>query len=191
MAIEAARAIVVTEGVERLTARRVARTMGYTVGTLYLVFRNLDDLIVHLNVTTIARLRAALVAAPGRRRTPKARLAAMMRAYAVFALDNPALWRLVFEHRLPAGQPAPGRLARETAAIFDAVSNELEPLVPPSARSRVPQVATALWGGVHGICMLSLTGKIAAGGVGETPQKQVATLVDLVVAGLDRDSGQR
>ena len=53
MAIAAAAEIVEKEGFQSLTARKVAGRIGYTVGTLYHVFRNFDDLVMHLNAQTI------------------------------------------------------------------------------------------------------------------------------------------
>ena len=44
MAMAAAREIAEKEGLRGLTARRIAREIGYTVGTLYNLFDNLDDL---------------------------------------------------------------------------------------------------------------------------------------------------
>ena len=53
MAIDASAKIVETEGFKSLTARKVASKIGYTVGTLYHVFRNFDDLVIHMNARTI------------------------------------------------------------------------------------------------------------------------------------------
>ena len=53
MAIDAAAKIVETEGFQSVTARKVASKIGYTVGTLYHVFRNFDDLVIHMNAQTI------------------------------------------------------------------------------------------------------------------------------------------
>ena len=60
MALAAARKIAEKEGLRGLTARRIAREIGYTVGTLYNLFDNLDGLIVHLNGTTLDTLYEAV-----------------------------------------------------------------------------------------------------------------------------------
>ena len=61
MALEAAYEIVVSEGARNLTTRKVAARIGYSVGTLYLIFKNLDDLKLALNIQSITRLRSRLV----------------------------------------------------------------------------------------------------------------------------------
>ncbi|HEX6398630.1 MAG TPA: TetR family transcriptional regulator, partial [Steroidobacteraceae bacterium] len=49
LALRAAADIVSESGAAALSMREVARRIGYTVGALYIVFENLDDLSVHLN----------------------------------------------------------------------------------------------------------------------------------------------
>ena len=105
-------------GIAALSMREVARRIGYTVGALYIVFQNLDDLIVHLNEQTVLELRAALERIRGRTNQPAQNLRLLVAAYLGFALLNTARWRLVFEHRLPEGQKAPPTYAGHTAAIF-------------------------------------------------------------------------
>ena len=53
MATDAARELAEEEGLRGITARRIADKIGYSAGTLYNVFENLDDLIVHLNGSTL------------------------------------------------------------------------------------------------------------------------------------------
>ena len=60
LALGAARDIAEAEGLRGLTARRIAAEIGYSVGTLYNVFVNLDDLIIHLNGSTLDQLYKAL-----------------------------------------------------------------------------------------------------------------------------------
>ena len=53
MAIAAAISILNEEGLANLSTRKVASEIGYTVGTLYLVFRNLNELLLHVNAATL------------------------------------------------------------------------------------------------------------------------------------------
>ena len=56
MALVAAEKMILANGKDGLSARKVAQEIGYTVGTLYLVFKNLDELILHVNGRTLDRL---------------------------------------------------------------------------------------------------------------------------------------
>ena len=59
LALDSARQITAEEGLRGLKARRVAREIGYTIGTIYNVFEDLDDLIVQMNAETLGALYAA------------------------------------------------------------------------------------------------------------------------------------
>ena len=174
--MRAAADIVAESGAAALSMREVARRIGYTVGALYIVFTNLDDLIVHLNEQTVMELRTALERIRGRANQPAQNLRLLVAAYLGFALLNTARWRLVFEHRLPDGQKAPPTYAGHTAAIFALVE-------PPFARGRrgaaaasTAELATALWSGAHGICMLAVTGKLQV-----ATQASVQRLLDVLL----------
>jgi AcrR family transcriptional regulator len=181
LALRAAGEIVAERGAAALSMREVARRIGYTVGALYIVFENLDDLIVHLNEQTIIELRASLERIRGRANQPAQNLRLLVAAYLGFALLHTARWRLVFEHRLPDGQKAPATYAGHTAAIFALVSERLRESGTTSDAAATAEVATALWSGAHGICMLAVTGKLQV-----ATQASVQRLLDLL---LDRFLG--
>ena len=56
--LRAAEELVAAHGLAGLSARKVAARIGYTVGSLYMVFRNLDDLIAQMNERTLEIGRA-------------------------------------------------------------------------------------------------------------------------------------
>jgi AcrR family transcriptional regulator len=175
LALRAAADIVGESGAAALSMREVARRIGYTVGALYIVFENLDDLIVHLNERTVIELRAALERIRGRANQPAQNLRLLVAAYLGFALLHTARWRLVFEHRLPEGQKAPPTYAGHTAAIFALVSRKLRE-AGVGEDSSVDEVATALWSGVHGVCILAVTGKLQV-----ATQASVQRLLDVLL----------
>ncbi|HYJ41917.1 MAG TPA: TetR/AcrR family transcriptional regulator [Steroidobacteraceae bacterium] len=176
LALRAAGDIVTESGAAALSMREVARRIGYTVGALYLVFTNLDDLIVHLNEQTIMELREALERIRGRTNQPAQNLRLLVAAYLGFALLHTARWRLVFEHRLPEGQKSPPTYAGHTAAIFALVSDRLREAGVTRDAAATAELATALWSGAHGICMLAVTGKLQV-----ATQASVQRLLDLLL----------
>src|SRR3954462_11011264 len=122
-------------GAAALSMREVARRIGYTVGALYIVFQNLDDLIVQLNERTVIELREARERIRGRSNQPAQNLRLLVPAYLGYALLHTARWRLVVEHRLPDDQKAPPTYAGHTAAIFALVGRQLQEAgaVPPGS----------------------------------------------------------
>ena len=183
LALRAAGDIVAESGAAALSMREVARRIGYTVGALYHVFTNLDDLIVRLNEQTIMELRNSLERIRGRTNQPAQNLRLLVAAYLGFALLHTARWRLVFEHRLPDGQKSPPTYAGHTAAIFALVSDRLREAGITKDAASTAELATALWSGAHGICMLAVTGKLQV-----ATQASVQRLLDVL---LDKFLGTR
>lgn len=161
MAIEAALAIVQEQGPEGLSTRKVAARIGYTVGTLYHVFRNLDELILHVNAQTLEALRAAMHEAERNGAQPYERLLALGRAYLQFARRNTERWSLMFSHRLPPGETTPEWFTRRVQAVHALVEAALGEYAPHLPAASVVEAAQALWGGVHGICVLALSEKFS------------------------------
>src|SRR5947207_9653806 len=103
MALKAAQKIVAKSGLRGLSTRRIASAIGYSPGTLYQLFTDLDDLIVHLNAQSLASLYAACQPvdfANG----PEVALQTLAERYINFVSANPRVWNVVFEHSLPEGR---------------------------------------------------------------------------------------
>jgi AcrR family transcriptional regulator len=180
MAIDVASQIVEQEGFQALTARKVAAGIGYTVGTLYHIFRNFDDLVLHVNGRTLDQMGALIAAQARKRRKPEARIRAMAQYYVQYATDHPNRWRLVFEHQSAPGHQEPERVKQRRDAMFEMVADNLRALAPQRASSDITHTATALWSGIHGICILALTGNLYLGGA-FSMQKLINTLIDPVL----------
>ncbi len=180
MAIEVASSIVEKDGAQALTARKVASGMGYTVGTLYHIFKNFDDLVAHVNGRTLEEMGALIAKQARRRRSPGARIHAMADNYVRFATDHPNRWRLIFEHTSAPGHQSPEHIKKRRDALFEMVADNLRDLDPERAHNDVAHTATALWSGVHGICILALTGNLYLGGA-FSMNKLIDTLLESVL----------
>ncbi len=175
MALNATEEIVAREGYAALSTRRVAAQIGYTVGTLYLVFRNFDELILQVNGRTLDALSARLALAEAEP-AGEARVLALGRAYLRFAIERPGLWRMVFEHRMAAGAPLPDWYRDRVAGLFGRVEAALRPLLSDRPEADLITAARVIWSGVHGICLLEVTARLKA--VGSPPgEKLVDSLI--------------
>lgn len=176
MALDAASRLVQEGGLAGLSARRIAAEIGYTPGTLYLVFKNLDELIMRLNAITLDLLFERLEATRSDQHRPQERILALANAYLAFAREQPRLWGAVFEHRLPEGQQPPEWFLAKVSRLFALVEAELEQ-VPIIQAGTTPQLAArALWSGVHGVCILSLSNKLTIN-THHAPEELVRSLV--------------
>ena len=159
MALAAAWEIVREDGLTALTARGIALRIGYSPGTLYNVFGNLDDLVIHLNGRVLDSLYAAISRGP-RPTAPEAALMLMTRAYIAFTRENPNLWNALFEHRLPPDHPVPDWYTDRIEQLLAVLESVLAPIFGPHGEQNKRQAARVLWSSLHGICSLSASAKL-------------------------------
>ncbi len=183
MAVAAARDIVQSSGIQGLTTRAVAQRIGYTVGTLYVIFHNLDDLIFAVNAETLADLRERMEQAMADLEDPAARLKVMAQNYLDYALANPNLARLAFEHQ-SAAVLLPDVVTKETDALLSNVLVALRDLLPESTQAEIQTIAASFWSGIHGICHLALTDRLKIARA-ESVQAVLNWQVDVFLDGLE------
>jgi len=188
MALAAAKRIVAKQGYGALSTRKVAADIGYAVGSLYLVFKNLDDLILHVNGSTLDDLHNALEATAVRCRDPETCLLALAREYIQFAFTNRALWSLVFEH--PAPQRRPTWYQDKVARMFEMVEGRLRGIAPERAPKDLKLAAHALWSGVHGVSVLGLADRLDESGRAAA-EKLAASLVTNYLVGFKQKTKNR
>ncbi|MBK8183862.1 MAG: TetR/AcrR family transcriptional regulator [Candidatus Competibacteraceae bacterium] len=182
ISLQAAEQLVIAHGLMGLSARKVAAGIGYTVGSLYMVFRNFDDLIIQMNERTLDALYEKLAAAVTNPPSPTAAIEALAQTYLAFALSETNRWLALYEHRMPEGQAAPDSFAEKVARMFELVQQHLASLCPHRSFEEISLAARALWSGIHGVCVLSLDRKLESIG-GRTMQQVANSLLDNYLAG--------
>lgn len=157
--LAAAQRIAPREGLEGLTARRIAAEIGCSVGTLYNVFGNMDSLILHLNGATLDALYDEMKKVGGTANSESTVQALTVR-YLEFTRKNLILWNVIFEHSWPKDYPIPDWYHDKVRRLLMLVADALGPLFPPGDEEGRYQAATVLWSGLHGINSLSVAGKL-------------------------------
>jgi AcrR family transcriptional regulator len=186
MAIEAAIVILNREGISGLSTRKVAGAIGYTAGTLYLVFQNLDELLMHVNAATLDELYKSLARQINEATEPRQVIRQMAFAYLDFARTQHARWSLLFTHQLPQGQQIPSWFDKKVSELFGLVGLPLKKLAPGLSDSECKRGVRVLWSGVHGACDLGLSDKLSLGGAIET-EEIIDSLINNYLAGLLRN----
>lgn len=177
MALQAAIRIVEEEGIAAVTARRVASEIGYTVGTLYLVFDNLDGLIAEVNGTTLHDLQRYLVAQVDHQTHPAQQLRSLCQSYFTYARDHRSRWQLLFDRTTEDPAELPSWYRERVRQSFILVETVLAGVMVEADNAEISQAARALWGSVHGISQLALTGRLDIAEAGEAEK-----LIDYIVA---------
>jgi len=158
MFIEAGRALVLEEGHQAVNARGIAARIGYSVGTLYNVFENLGDLVMHINLRTLDGLQKRILEEKSSRTLDGE---AVAKVYLDYATTNAPLWRLVFEYQVPEGDAFPEWWIDKVNENFKQIEDILRPEFGGTPEE-LHQVAKVYWMGLHGISMLALSGRLAA-----------------------------
>lgn len=180
MVLKAAESIIVEEGFSALTMRKIAMDIGYTVGSIYMVFDNMSDLILHINARTLDDIAMEMEQASDCESGPCIEELAMI--YLRYASLNFNRWSLIFEHQLPKGAVVPAWYQDKIELVFIRFEAQFVTLAPECPVDENRQVARALWGGVHGIAMLALSGKLQIVGVDDV-EASVAMLVRNFIRG--------
>lgn len=182
MALAAAENLLDREGTAGLSARKIAGEIGYAVGSLYLVFQNLDDLCIQVNARTLGNLGEQLDRVVSRDDEILARILALGRTYLDFAARHPGRWDLIFGHPPIAGTELPDWYRRQVGTLFDRVEVLLASFAPERSPMDRALAARALWSGVHGVCTLALGGKLDIAGIAEA-EKLTESLIRNYLSG--------
>jgi AcrR family transcriptional regulator len=171
--VEAARDIVSDEGLDALSMRAIAERIEYSPATIYLHFRDKDELVREVVLAGFERMNEygeEEFAKLGEEVNPTEQHRAMGRAYARFALENTAYFRVMFELPSVAQAPCPadceemrdeGRDARAGQAWESMVSNIQQAI--DAGLFRMPsaeRAAVISWGLIHGLTSLYLSGHL-------------------------------
>lgn len=159
--LDTSRRLLVDEGYDRLSMRKIAAAVGCSATSIYLHFASKDALTHALISEGMERLYAALTATAGP--DPAARLEALSRAYVRFGLDNPEVYQILFQlhpermERFPADQYRRARRNIDVFAQALAAGAEAGQL---RAEPTADVAANVLWTALHGLVSLLLAERI-------------------------------
>lgn len=159
-AIQAGLKLLEDRTADDLGLREVARAVGVSATALYRHFPDKAALLRALAAEGFKRLAEAQCAAALAAGGGEAGFGATGRAYVSFALDNPALFRLLFSAMVPPGDPFERR-PEEMPEAFRMLWDNAARMAPPGAGPEAARlIALEAWALVHGLAVLILDGQI-------------------------------
>jgi AcrR family transcriptional regulator len=171
-------------GIDGVTMRGVAAAAGCSATTIYQRFENKDALLDHAVVRGLEWFvevqSAADAGGSGRNR-----IAATSHAYVEWGITNPAMYRLMFEQRLP--KPAEGAALGERRRGWDLSHAMLAEILASRTQDARPvdaSLATDLvFVSLHGIVSLAISGRLI-GPLASREQQlgRASAIVDALVA---------
>ncbi|WP_298946184.1 TetR/AcrR family transcriptional regulator [uncultured Paracoccus sp.] len=155
--LEAAREIIMHEGPEALTARRLAQAVGYTPGTIYNLFESLPDVLWQVNRDNFARIAELFADLPGA--DPATRLRALCTRYLDLVEAEPMVFRALFEGPRRS-ELFPEWYLNAIADLLTRVANELRAVAPAMSPEAAKSETTALFAAIQGIAQLRSSGRL-------------------------------
>jgi len=173
LAIDAAVALIEEEGFANFSARQVAAKIGYTVGTIYNVFGTYDELLFHVHARTLDHWYEFLQVRLKRGKAEPLRVLA--RGYVEYAKAHYNRWIALFEPPRDKTFPVPVWYQERIKRLFAMLEDTIAPA--GHDRRKAKRDAQVLWAGIHGIAILSLTGRLEMVGADPT-DSLVNALID-------------
>ena len=167
--VEIAARLLVEEGPHGLSLRRLAREAGGSTQLVYTLFGGKQGLADALYAEGFRRLGAAqdraLAAAPPV--GDPLRLVAIGHAYRRFALDEPALFSVMFGRSIPGFTPGRATRLAGRRATFSHVVRTAQECLDAGTLAGWPaeDLARLCWSTVHGLAALEVAGLLGPGDV--------------------------
>lgn len=175
--VDAAEQIVARDGYAALKARDLALRVGISLGGVYNLVADLDELMLLVSARTLIRLDAALAICASD--DPTERLVEIALTYCQFARENLLLWRALFEHSLPEGAALPEWHAQTQLGLFSHLAEPLKKLAPGRSDQDRALLARTWFSAVHGVVLLGLSDMLVA-----VPFAALETQIDHMVRAL-------
>ena len=182
-------------GYEDFSLRRVAERIGYSPTTIYLYFKNKDDLLLQTVKSGFAAFDAAIQNAAQIAGEPWQQLENLGRAYLDFGIENPTLYRMMFMqpsdfHLLPRLLGSGTSDDEKQNFSPDAHRVIAQELLVEAVRRGIDDgslragnallMADALWASVHGLVSLAASPLMEP----DHARKVAAPLLQTIIAGL-------
>jgi AcrR family transcriptional regulator len=162
--LQAAKDLFVDKGVDKTTIRNIADKINYSIGTVYVYFRD-KNAILHALHSLGFRQYAEKQLALQHIKDPIDRLIARGRAYIMFALENPDMYDLMFNLKAPLDflNDMESEWVEGQAVIKRLKSTVDECKVQGYFKGmETDSVSYLVWSTVHGLCSFHLNGRAKA-----------------------------
>ena len=166
--------------VHTLSLRSLARDVGCAPSTLLKLYGSFGNLLQHVNLESLARLRTAIDPLLDEQ-LPEARLKALAMAYWQFARDDAYRWQLLFDYPLAQEGELDRRQSDMIEALFVRVETTLKEYQPALGDLEARRLGRTLWGSVHGLVQLGLNERL---GYWQSEPLEVDELLDQLLSTL-------
>jgi len=176
------------KGLDGIHARTLAARAGISVGSIYNLFNDLDELIRIVNAQTYDELHIevsdALEASRQAGDTPRDQMLALAERYLEYVETHQTRWLAVIAFNSSRSEPPPQWYFDKGLALFQVIEDALEAFPGASETQTRQTYARALWASVHGIITIAVSDGFLMQPI-ETVREQIQIIVNAVVATLE------
>ena len=166
------------DGYRGVTLRAIAREMDWTAAALYRYFKSKDELFASIRAEGFIRLRKLLEAHRGHPEYPIQSARHAMRAVLDFALQEPEVFRLMFEINQGELSAHPA-VQRERERCFQVVRQLADGVIAARGLDADRNtVAHLFWVSLHGLIVLALSNQLD---MGRSFTDLVDPMIDLLI----------
>jgi len=161
--LDSTRHLLVRDGYQSLSMRKIARAIGYSATSIYLHFENKDALIHALIEEGMDHLLAMLKSVEAEHvGDPVAHLGAMCRRFVDFGLENPEYYEIMFMLHPEFMERYPAEKYRRARRNLDVIAATLADGVAQGvfAVDNVRVAASTIWSALHGAVSLLLARRV-------------------------------
>lgn len=184
--------IVGKNGIDNLTARNLAKEIGYAPGTVYNLFDSMDALHLQLNLKTVDLLYRSLAAHSAKlgRNVRLSDMEDMAQAYFNFATDYRSHWLMLFNLKVNVDENGARDYQKAIEQLFSPLESLLFGYFPDKEDKEIKKAARVLWSSVHGLCYLQQSDKIEIIESNEKAFTLVNYLIEIFIKGMQSDGGR-
>ncbi len=151
--LDASKDLLLEDGFSKLSMRKIAGRVNITATSIYLYFKNKDDLLLALIEESIENLKEALVDAAGASKEVMQQLRSVSMAYINYALEHPREYEIIFMVRPEEMTTYPKEKFRQVRRGYTLLAEVLE---KGKKEKKIESdnallAAYAMWAQLHGV----------------------------------------
>lgn len=142
------------EGCQNLSTRKIAKEAGYSVGNLYNIFQNYDDIIFHINAKTLNDLNNFIRSNLDNNLQQDQYIKNLAKLHLQFAVANQNIFKLLFEYPNSPQNHLQEIIAKENQELLEFFEEGIIRYIHPNLGIYIEKNAKSLWAGIYGICSM-------------------------------------
>ena len=176
--VEAAKSIILRDGVQNVTVRRVAEVTGYSYATIYHYFKDLNELLLKTKLSMIGDIVAAGNTQAVKLKDALEEKKQQAKMMAGFFIDNPNIFGFFYQYKMDESNAAVMRSLELEKAYYD----DFAPFVEDGLirKADIPAISRAITYTVFGSITIYLSNN---GLTKEEVFKDIDNTIDLLLTG--------